>query len=104
MAQDEYPYKCSICCTMYRTATELDYHNKGHGTPSDIRPQSNKPKRVRRKAMSVEGFARFKYSLAIAISHAMDEFDPTAVELQLALSEIGAIISVLKNITTRKTQ
>ena len=104
-------FRCSICAITYETVAELAYHNEGHSNPSIARveapvsapPQTAVPKRVRRKAMNTATFARFKYNLTMAISHTVDEFDPTPVELQLALADIGSVISLLKNIATRRT-
>ena len=95
-------FRCDICYIVFATAKELDYHDKEHATLSNPEPV-RKPKRVRRKVMNVETFARFYNNLAIAIKRVVDEFDPTPTELGLALVEIESIVSLLASTTKRRT-
>ena len=62
-----------------------------------------KPKRVRRKAMDAETFARFCNRAASALNDVQAEFDPNTNEMEKMLYHLAKMVEWLKPTTKRRT-
>ena len=94
-------FRCGICNVAYETAEELAYHNRGHGTPSNVK--ITRGRRTHRKVMNAETFARFCYSAAEVLNDVKAEFDPSADEMQKMLFHLAKMVEWLKPTTKRRT-
>lgn len=68
-----------------------------------LNPQSRPVRRVRRKAMNVETFARFTHRAQSALGEVYDEYDPSPSEVVQALRLLLASAERLQPTTKRRT-
>lgn len=64
----------------------------------------NKVKRVRRRVMTAETFARFCNRSAEVLQDAMNEFDPSVDEVERMLFHLGHLAGWFRPATKRRTQ
>lgn len=94
------------CTFVGLTLNELGEHKLDKHAWLNIQPATSikpKLKRVRRKRMNVETFARFCNSASIALTTIYDSFDPSHQEVVFMLERLYVTAKHLQRTTTRRT-